>query len=98
MVISIFNQVLYETDWVEIETCNNASECYKFLKKFLTIYKNFFPRKKIKLKVKDIQSPWIKSRIKKTSKSKQHLYDKLLQTRSQKSELKYKTIKIYLRQ
>ena len=89
-----FNQTLYETDWVEIETCDNPSECYKlFLKKFLTIYENFFPRKKIKLKLKDIQSPWITSGIKKSSKRKQRLYDKFLKTRNQKSELEYKNYK-----
>ena len=48
-----FNQTLYESDWFEIENCDNPSECYKlFFKKFLTIYENFFPGKKIKLKVK----------------------------------------------
>ena len=89
-----FNQTLYETDWVEIETCDNPSECYKlFLQKFLTIYENFFPRKKIKLKLKDIQSPCIASGIKKSSKRKQRLYDKILKTRNQKSELEYKNYK-----
>ena len=30
-----FNQALHESDWVEIETCNNPSECYKlFFKNF----------------------------------------------------------------
>ena len=24
-----FNQAFYESDWAEIETCNNPSECYK---------------------------------------------------------------------
>ena len=57
-----FNQALYESDWVEIETFGNPSEPYKlFSKKILTIYENFFLRKKIKLKFKDIQSPWITS-------------------------------------
>ena len=80
-----FNQALYKTDWLEIETCNNPSERYKlFLKKFLSIYENIFPREKIKLKVKDIQSPWITNGIKKFSKRKQRLYDKFLKTRSQK--------------
>ena len=89
-----FNQALYESDWVEIETCHNPSECYKlFFKKFLTIYENFVPRKKIKLKVKDIQSPWITSRIKKFSKRKQCLYEKFLKTRSQKRESEYKNYK-----
>ena len=74
-----FKQALYCTDWLEKETCDNLSECYKlFFKKFLTIYENFFPRKKIKLTFKDIQSPWITSGIKKSSKPKQRLYDKFL--------------------
>ena len=70
-----FNQALYESDWVEIETCDNPSDCYKlFFKKFLTINENFFPRKKIlKLMVKGIQSPWITSGIKKPSKLNQRL-------------------------
>ena len=85
------NQALYGSDWVETKACDDPSECYKlFSKKFLTIYENFFPRKKIKLKVKEIQSPWITSGIKKSSKRKQRLYEKFLKTRNQKSELEYK--------
>ena len=50
-----FKQALYESDWIEIDTCHNPSECNKlFLKNFFTIYENIFPRKKIKLKIKDI--------------------------------------------
>ena len=87
-----FNQALYVADWVETETWKNPSECYKlFFKKFL--YENFFPRKKIKLKVKDIQSPRITSGIKKSSKLKQCLHEKFLKTRSQKRELEYKNYK-----
>ena len=48
-----FNQALYETDWAQIETCDNPSECYKLLfKTFLTIYKNFFQKKLNKTKGK----------------------------------------------
>ena len=82
---------LYESDWVKIETCDNPSEYYKlFFKKVLTIYENFLPIKKIKLKAKDIQSPWITSGIKKSSKRKQRLYEEFVNTRNQKSELEYK--------
>ena len=29
-----FNQALYKSDWIEIETCDNPTECYKlFLKR-----------------------------------------------------------------
>ena len=37
-----FNNALNESDWVEIETSDNPSKCYKlYLKKFLTVYKIF---------------------------------------------------------
>ena len=66
-----FNQALYESDWVEIETCNTSSECYKlFFKKFLTIYENINPRKKIKLMVKVKLSSRTTSGIKKSPKRK----------------------------
>ena len=42
----------------------------------------------IKLKAQDIQSPWLTSGIKKSSKRKQRLFEKFLGTRSNKSELK----------
>ena len=71
------------SDWAETETWDNLSECYKlFFKKFLAIYKNFFPRKKIELKIKDIKNPWITSGIKKSSKRKQCLHEKFFKTRS----------------
>ena len=83
-----FNQSLYWSDWAEIETCYNPSERYKlFIKKFLFIYENVFPRKKIK--VKNIQSCWITSGIKKSPKRKQ----KFFKTRSQKSEVENKNYK-----
>ena len=47
----------------------------------------------IKLKAQDIQSPWLTSGIKKSSKRKQRLFEKFLGTRSNKSELKYKKYK-----
>ena len=53
----------------------------------------FFPNKKIKVKSKDIQSPWITARIKKLSKCKQQLYEKFLKCRSERNEDKYKNYK-----
>ena len=51
----------------EMQMCVIKSE-----KMFL--YDEYFPIKIIKLKTKDIQSPWITTGIKKSSKHKQHLY------------------------
>ena len=47
----------------------------------------------IKLKAQEIQSPWLTSGIKESSKRKQSLFEKFLGTRSNKSELKYKNYK-----
>ena len=48
-----FNQKLYEIDWNEVKSWEHPSESYEiFLTKFLSIYDDFFPKKKTKLKVK----------------------------------------------
>ena len=42
-----FNQALHESDSVEIETCDNPSECYiLFLKRFLLLTKTFFQERR----------------------------------------------------
>ena len=48
-----FNQKLYEIDWNEVKSCEHPSESYEiFLTKFLNIYDDFFPKKKIEVKGK----------------------------------------------
>ena len=50
-----FNQKLNEIDWNEVKSCEHSSESYEiFITKFLSIYDDFFPKKKIKVKSKDI--------------------------------------------
>ena len=86
-----FNQKLYEIDWNDVKSCENPSESYEvFQTKFLSIYDAFFPKKKIKVKSKDIQSPWITAGIKNTSKRKQRLYEKFLKCRNKRNEDEYK--------
>ena len=46
--------------------------------------------KKIKLKLKDLKSPWITPGIKLTSKRKQRFYNTLLKNKTPKNERKYK--------
>ena len=43
--------------------------------------------KKIKLKAKDLKSPWITRGIKKSSKRKQRLHEKFFKKRTEKNEL-----------
>ena len=51
--IEMFRQKLHGTDWAEIETSRNPNVCYKiFLKKFTSLYDEYFPIKIIKQKLK----------------------------------------------
>ena len=44
-----FNQKLYEIDWNEVKSCQNASESYEiFLTKFISIYNAFLSKEKDK--------------------------------------------------
>ena len=92
--IERFNQKLYELNWNELKNCEDPSESYKIFRiKFIPIYETFFPKKKIKIKTKDIESPWITAGIKKSSKRKQRLYEKFLKHRNEKNEEIYKNYK-----
>ena len=86
--IKLFKQKLYETSWDEMEMSQNPDEAYKtFLTKFFDLYNIYFPTKIPKLKNKGLNSPWITKGIKKSSKRKQHLYEKFLKNRTEKHEL-----------
>ena len=92
--IELFKQKLHETKWDEIMSFQNPDDAYKaFLKRFSTLYDTYFPEKKIKLKNKDLQSPWITKGVRRSSKRKQSLYEKFLKNRNEKNELEYKNYK-----
>ena len=89
-----FQNELYETNWKDIETFTDPNETYKaFLEKFLILYDKYFPKQKIKVKTKDLQSPWVTKGIQKSSKKKQRLYQKFLKNRNVKNETEYKSYK-----
>ena len=64
----------------------------------MSLYDAYFPIKIIKLKTKDIQSPWITTGIKKSSKYRQRLHEKFLKSRWKKVENGYKNYKNLLEQ
>ena len=91
---NLFKQDLYKTNWKDIEAFTDPNEAYKaFLERFLLLYDKNFPIRKIKIKAKDLESPWITNGIKKSSKKKQRLYQKFLKTRTEKNESEYKNYK-----
>ena len=92
--IDLFKQKLHETKWNEIMSFQNPDYAYKvFLKRFSTLYDTYFPEKKIKLKNKDLQSPWITKGIRRSSKRKQRLYEKFIENRNEKNELEHENYK-----
>lgn len=89
-----FKKLLQQTDWQFLIQTKCPNQSYeKFEEYFSVIYNQCFPIKKIKLKHKDLLSPWITTGIKKSSRRKQNLYEKYLKTKSQISLEKYKDFK-----
>ena len=95
--IKKFNQDLYKTSWDDIIKNKNPNEAYNmFLQKVKVLYDQYFPKQYIKIKEKDLHSPWITRGIKKSSKRKQKLYNKFLKNRNNQNEYEYKNYKNYL--
>ena len=93
-VIKKFNQDLYKTSWDDIIKNKNPNEAYKmFLQKVKVLYDQYFPKQSIKMKEKDLRSPWITRGIKKSSKRKQKLLNKFLKNRNNQNEYEYKNYK-----
>ena len=83
-LIELFKQKLYETSWDEMEMSQNPDQAYKtFLTKFSDLYNIYLAIKIIKVKNKDLNSPWITK----------GLYEKVLKNSTEKHELAYKTYK-----
>ena len=89
-----FTQNLHENNLNNIESIRNPNDAYSiFLETFRTMYDKHFPLKKMKLKTKDLKSPWIIAGIQKSSKRKQRFYTKFLKNRNQKNETECKNYK-----
>ena len=89
-----FKNKLNEINWENIKTIECPESAYNlFLQQFSAAYENAFPKVKIKIKIKNLLSPWISKGILKSSKKKQKLYDKYLKNRTYKNEKNYKTYK-----
>ena len=92
--INDFNNLLHEENWNDIFSINNANDSYDlFLKYFLKHYEIAFPKIEIKIKTKNLLSPWITKGLLKSSTRKHRLYDKFLKKKSFTNESKYKTYK-----
>ena len=88
-----FKTIFHSTDWDLITQTSSANDSYDiFLERFIKIYDQAFPERKIEIKKENLPSPWISKGLRKSSKRKQRLYEKFFKKRSDKN---YETYKIY---
>lgn len=89
-----FRQLLSETDWDLIESCDDASDAYDLFERFfLKNYEKAFPKIEVEIKRKSFENPWMTKGFLKSSKRKQKLYQKFLKRKTFESEEKYKNYK-----
>ena len=80
-----FKELMNTVDWNSVTQTLNPNDSYSiFIEKFIKIYDQAFPLQKIKIKRKSLDSPWITKGIRKSSRKKQHLYEKFLNTKLRK--------------
>ena len=92
--IKYFKSILNSVDWDLITQTTTLDSSYNiFLDKFIKLYDIAFPERKVEIKQKNLTSRWITRGLKKSSKRKQRLYDKLLKRRNGKNEKVYKMYK-----
>ena len=88
-----FKTIFSSTDWDLLTQTSSTNDSYNiFLERFIKIYDQAFPERKIEIKKKNLPSPWISKGLRKSSKRKQRLYEKFFKKRSDKN---YETYKIY---
>ena len=92
--IESFRLRLPEIKWNNLKTSNDPDLAYnEFLDNFTSLYNDWFPRLKIKVKARNSFKPWITKGIAKSSKKKQKLYEKYLKNRNPQNLATYKTYK-----
>ena len=89
-----FNDALTKVDWSKVFHSSDPNKAYdEFLNIFTSLYDIYFPIKKIKIKSKNLASPWITTGIIKSSKRKQMLYEKWLKRKTTYNNEAYKNYK-----
>ena len=82
----LFKQELYKTSWNDVINNKNPNDaCNYFSHNLIVLYHKYFPKQKMRIYKKDLQSPWTTRRLKK-------LYVKFLKNRNSKNELLYKKL------
>ena len=73
-----FKTVFNSTDWDLLTQTSSTNDSYDiFLERFIKIYDQASPERKIEIKQKNLSSPWISKGLRKSSKRKQRLFEKI---------------------
>ena len=89
-----FKEHMNTVDWNLITQTLNPNDSYSiFIEKFIKNYDQAFPLQNIKIKGKSLVAPWITKGIRKSSRKKQHLYEKFLKHKTTKTLETYKNYK-----
>ena len=84
--IEHFKSLFNSTDWDLVTQTSLPNHSYNiFLEIFVQIYDETFPERKLEIKAKNLVSPWITRSLRKSSRNKQHLYEKFLKQRNSKN-------------
>ena len=87
---SLFNSI----DWDLVTQISLPSHSDSiFLERFVQIFDQTFPERKLEINAKNLVSPWITRGLRKSSRKKQRLYKKFLKQRNSKNEEAYKMYK-----
>ena len=87
-----FKTIFNNTDWDLLIQTSSTNYSYNiFFERFIKIYDQAFPERKIEIKQKNQSSPWISKGFRESWKRKQCLYAKSLK---QKTDINYETFKI----
>ena len=71
-----FKTIFNNTDWDLLIQTSSTNYSYNiFLERFIKIYDQAFPERKIEIKQKNLSSSWISKGLRKSSKRKQRLYE-----------------------
>ena len=83
---------MHEITWDNINSIKEPNEAYRrFLGFFSFMSESFFPKKRIRVKFKNLMNPWINTGISKFSSKKQRVYEKYLEQRTAELEEFYKS-------
>ena len=89
-----FFKDLEKTNWVKLAEESDTNKKYDFfLKTYSDLFDIHFPLKTVKIKKKNLMTPWITKAMRKSSKVKQKLYIKYLKdSRHKENYLNYKNL------